>query len=88
MAIELTKQQTEDVVHSLRKYFREELDQEIPEMRARFLLEYVLKEIAPFAYNKGVKDVESRLRATIEDLPSICFEEELGYWRGKKRYEG
>jgi uncharacterized protein (DUF2164 family) len=85
MAIVLSKQEAEEVVHSLRKYFREELEQEIPEMRARFLLEYVLKEIAPYAYNKGVKDAESHLRATIEDLPSVCFEEELGYWRGRKK---
>jgi uncharacterized protein (DUF2164 family) len=84
MAVELTKPQTEEAVRSLRRYFEEELEQEIPEMRARFLLEYFLKEIAPFAYNKGVRDAESHLRATLEDLPSVCFEEEQGYWRAKK----
>lgn len=44
MAIELTKQDVDDIVHSLRKYFREELEQEISEMRAKFLLDYVLKD--------------------------------------------
>jgi len=49
VCIELTKQQTEDVVFSL-QYFREELSHEIPEMRAKVVLEYILKEIAPLAY--------------------------------------
>ena len=39
MSLELTKQQTDDAVASLRRYFRQELEQELPEMQARFLLE-------------------------------------------------
>ena len=85
MAIELTKQQSEEVVFSLRKYFREELEQEIPEMRAKFLLEFILKEIAPLAYNQGVKDAERYFREKLEDLSAMCFEEEMSYWRTKRK---
>ena len=53
MAIELTKPETKEVVASLQHYFREELDQEISEMRAKFLLDYILQEIAPLAYMRG-----------------------------------
>lgn len=85
MAIELSKQETEQVVASIRKYFREELEQEISEMRAKFLLNYVLQEIAPFAYNKGVRDAETYLRGRVEDLSGTCFEEALTYWRQKRK---
>jgi len=85
MAIELTKQEIEAIIPSLRKYFKEELEQELSEMRAKFLLDYFLKEIAPLAYNKGVKDAELYFRAKIEDLPAICFEEGLTYWYQKKK---
>jgi uncharacterized protein (DUF2164 family) len=85
MAIELTKPQTEEVVASLRKYFREELEHEIPEMRAKFLLEFILKEIAPFAYNQGVNDAEAFFREKVEDLSGFCFEEGMTYWRTKKK---
>lgn len=85
MAIELSKEETAQVIPSIRQYFREELEQEISEIQTRFLLEYFLKEIAPLAYNKGVKDAERHLRATIEDLPSICFEEGMTYWQKKKQ---
>ena len=85
MAIELSQQEVEGITHSLRKYFREELEQEISEMRAKFFLDYVLKEIAPFAYNQGVQDAETYLLSKVEDLRANCFEEGLTYWQQKRK---
>ena len=85
MAIELSKQEIADIIPSLQKYFREELEQELSEMHAKFLLRYFLKEIAPFAYNKGVGDAESYFRAKIEDLPGTCFEPTLTFWQKKRK---
>lgn len=85
MAIEFTPQEITEVVSSLRKYFREELEQELSEMRARFLFEYLQKEIAPLAYNKGVKDAEQYFRSKTEDLTGICYEQPLTYWSRKKK---
>lgn len=85
MPNELSKQEIQEIVPSIRRYFREEMEEEISEMRAKFLLEYILAEIAPFAYNQGVKDAEVHFRRTVEDLPSVCFEEGLTYWRKRKK---
>jgi len=85
MAIELSKQEIADVIPSLQKYLREELELELSEMHAKFLLGYFLKEIAPFAYNKGVHDAESYFRAKIEDLSGTCFEPALTYWLKKRK---
>ena len=85
MAIQLSKPEIEAIVPSLRKYFTEELELELSEMRAKFVLDYFLKEIAPFAYNQGVKDAEMFFRAKVEDLPATCFEEGLTYWHPKKK---
>ena len=85
MAIELTKQEIAGIIPSLHRYFKEELELEISEMRARFLLDYMLKEIGPFAYNKGVSDAEMYFRGKVEDLSGTCFEEGLTYWQKKKR---
>ncbi len=83
--MELDKQVAKEVVVSLQKYFREELEQEISEMRAKFLLDYILQEIAPLAYNKGVQDAEDYFRAKLEDLSGACFEDGLTYWTRKKK---
>ena len=85
MPLELTKEETEQVVPSLQRHFREEFDQELSEMRVRFLLEYFQKEIAPLAYNKGVKDAEQYFHNKTEDLTGICYEDPLTYWTRKKR---
>jgi uncharacterized protein (DUF2164 family) len=85
MAIEFTKQETEPITHSIQKFFRDEWDEELSDMRARFLLDFFLKEIGPFAYNQGVKDAESYLRGKVEDLTAVCFEEPLTYWTKRKK---
>ena len=85
MAIELTKQEIADVVPSLQKYCRQELDTELSEMRAKFLLDYIMQEIAPIAYNRGVRDAEKYFRAKVEDLPATCFEDGMTYWTRKRK---
>jgi len=85
MAIELSKPEIKEIIPSLQRYFREELEEEISDMRAKFLLDYILKEIAPLAYNRGVRDAEMFFRGRIEDLSGTCFEEGLTYWQQKKK---
>ena len=84
MELEFTAQQSAEIVHSLRKYFSTELDRDLSDLQAKLLLDYLLKEIAPLAYNRGVKDAESYFRARLEDLPATCFEPELTYWQKKR----
>ncbi len=85
MAINLTKEDEERVIASIREFFDTELDQEIGDLKARLVLDYVLAEIAPFAYNRGVADAEGYFRARVEDLPGTCYQPPLGYWTRKSR---
>jgi uncharacterized protein (DUF2164 family) len=87
MSIELSKPEVKDVVASIQRYFAEELEMELNEMRAKFLLDYFLKEVGPLAYNRGVRDAERFFRERIEDLPGACYEEGLRFWveRDKKK---
>lgn len=85
MAIELTKPEIASIIPSLQKYCREELELEVGGMQAQFLLDYFLKEIAPFAYNKGVSDAELYFRSKVEDLSGTCYEPELTYWQKKRK---
>lgn len=85
MAIESSKQEIEQIIPSIRRHFKDKLEEEISEMRARFLLDFVRKEIAPFASHRGVSDAEAFLRARMEDLSGTCFEEGLTYGRPKRK---
>ena len=83
MPITLTKAETQAAVRSLQTYARQELEIDLSDLRAGLLLDFFQKDLAPFAYNQGVRDAESFLRAKLEDLSATCFEDPLTYWRKK-----
>jgi uncharacterized protein (DUF2164 family) len=89
MPVKLTHDQRKKAIHSISRYFSEELEQEIGEMQAGFMLDFFMTEIAPIAYNQGVGDARRFLEEKMEDLPGTCFEHEMTYWEqkgsGKKR---
>ncbi len=84
MALELTPDESQEAIQSLKKYFSSE-GEEIGDLRARLLLDYILKEIAPLAYNCGVRDSEEFFRKRLEDLSPTCFEPPFAYWQTKKK---
>ena len=79
-----SKEQKAEIVSSIRRYFAENLDRDLSEMEAGFLLEYFMSEIAPFAYNKGVEDAQRYFVRVTEDLPGTCFVEPLTHWKSQK----
>lgn len=85
MRIELTKEEVADVITSIQKYVLKEWDEEIGNLKAELLLDYFIKEIGPYAYNKGVRDAESFFRSKLEDLQGGCHEYELTYWEERKK---
>ena len=85
MAIELTDQEREEATHSLKKFFADEMDENLGDLRARLLLDYVLKDLAPLGYNRGVRDAEEFFRKQIEDLSATCFEPPFTYAQAKKK---
>ena len=86
MPVTLSDQATERAIASIRRYFAEELEQEVGELPARLLLEFVLKEIAPSVYNAAIADAQIYLRDRIADLDGACFAPEFAYWpRGTTR---
>lgn len=85
MAIELTQQERDEATHSLKRYFAEEMDEELSELRAQLLLDYILKELGPLGYARGVRDAEAFFRKHLEDLPATCFEPPFTYWSSKRK---
>lgn len=86
MPLKLSKDQRQQAIHSLERYFETELEMEIGVMKAGFLLDYFMTELAPIAYNQGVGDARRFLGEKMEDLTGTCFEHEMTYWdSGKKK---
>ena len=85
MAIELTKEAKDSAIHSLQKYFETNLEERIGNLAAGALLNFLLEEIGPSIYNKGVADAQERMQARVGELDYEVHEEEFQYWRRLER---
>jgi len=85
MSIEISKEASTAAITSIRRYFEENMDEEIGNLGAGALLGFFLKEIAPIVYNQAVADVQTRLQAQIMDLDIEVHETEFQYWQGSTR---
>ena len=81
MAFELTKEDRAQAIASIERYFREHMEEPIGNVAAGGLLAFLLEEIGPSIYNKGVVDVQERLQARVTELDFEVHEAEFAYWR-------
>jgi uncharacterized protein (DUF2164 family) len=85
MAIKLPKETASKLKASLTRFFDEELEQQIGEIKANLVLDYMLAEIGPVIYNQAIKDAESYLTERMMDLEGVCYEKEFTYWADKSK---
>ena len=78
---ELPKETRVRLIASIRRYFEENMDDEIGELQASLLLEFCLKEIGPSVYNHAVRDAQAQMQDKVTDLDGTCYEPEFGYWK-------
>jgi uncharacterized protein (DUF2164 family) len=74
MAIEITPAERDQAIAALQSHLFDELDLEVGTVAADGLLSFVLSEIAPLAYNRGVADAQARLHVRVEELTVDLFE--------------
>ena len=68
MAIKLPDETRADLVASIKQYYRAERDEEIGDLQASFLLDFILKEIGPTVYNRALVDAQAYLSGVVGDL--------------------
>ena len=84
MTITLNKESRATAVTSIERYFKDELDEKIGNIRAAALLTFFLEEIGPSIYNQAVADVQERLIGRVTEVDIECHEDEFGYWLKRK----
>lgn len=85
MSVVLEKGVRSGLEASLVKYFEQNLDHDIGNLEAVFLLDYILEEIGACVYNQAVKDVQNSLLRRVNEVDTEVFAEEFGYWHKQKR---
>ena len=77
--IALEKASLEMLERRLKQYFVKELDYELGQFQAQFLLDFISQEMGAYFYNQGVRDAQannasipSRLPETVPLIPSLA----------------
>ncbi len=71
--IEFSSEEKALIVAKIKEYFESELDREIGQFDAEFLLEFFAKEIGPYFYNKGLFDARQVIQARIDEIDEGLF---------------
>ena len=83
MTIKLKPESQARFIASIKRYFAEHLDDDIGDLKASLLLDFVLAEIGPSIYNRAVADAQARIQDAALELDSVCYETDPGYWNKK-----
>ncbi|UCF36089.1 MAG: DUF2164 domain-containing protein [Acidobacteriota bacterium] len=81
MTINFKTEIEQQMIQSIKRYFRDELEQEIGDLKARLLLNFIKLEIGPVIYNEAIRDAQGFFQDRVVDLEGACFEPEFTYWK-------
>ena len=71
--IEFSRDERAAVTGKLRDYFARELDQELGQLPAEMLLDFIGREIGGAFYDRGVHDAQQLVRQKAEDIVEALY---------------
>jgi uncharacterized protein (DUF2164 family) len=81
MTIKLQKEAHDQLVRSIKRYFAENTESEIGDLKAAMLLEFCMKEIGPSIYNQAIADAQTYFQDKAAELAGLRYEAEFDYWK-------
>ncbi|MBT8126638.1 MAG: DUF2164 domain-containing protein [Gammaproteobacteria bacterium] len=72
--IEFSKQEKEIITKKIKLYFSEELNQDIGQFDAQFLLDFFSEEIGSYFYNRGLYDAQLILERRLEEITEAIYD--------------
>jgi uncharacterized protein (DUF2164 family) len=79
----MPREQKTQIISLVQQYFRKERDEEISDLAAEFLMDFMIKQISPFIYNQAINDVQSivsqKMALLEEDVDILKMPIKLSY---------
>jgi len=70
-SLKLTKEIRDEMIAEIKNYFSEERGEEIGDLAAGLMLDFIVEKLAPEFFNMGVSDSHWYMHDAAEDLLSI-----------------
>jgi uncharacterized protein (DUF2164 family) len=81
--IEFSKKEKEIMVQKVKTYFREELNQDIGNFDAEFLIDFFAEQMGGFFYNRGLYDAETMISEKVSEISDLLLQLEKPVFAGK-----
>ena len=76
-AITLPDTARKQAIAALRGYAAANFDEEIGDLKAGLLLDFILSELGPSVYNQAIADARTFFEERTSDLAAICYHDEF-----------
>ncbi len=68
---ELTEEQRRVGIEAIKVFFSEERDEDLGDLAAMLILDFIGENFGPYFYNKGIGDAKVYLQEKVDDLYSL-----------------
>lgn len=75
--IEFSSEEKARLTDKLKRYLADELDQEVGQFEAGFLLDFISREIGAYYYNRGLNDAQAVIAQRLDDINDAIYEIEM-----------
>ncbi|MBT0959770.1 DUF2164 domain-containing protein [Denitromonas iodatirespirans] len=75
--IEFSSEEKALLTDKLKRYLADELDQEVGQFEAGFLLDFISSEIGAYYYNRGLNDAQAVIAQRLDDINDAIYEIEM-----------
>jgi uncharacterized protein (DUF2164 family) len=69
--IKLTKEKRDEFISELQEYFYNEREEELGNLAANLMLDFIIEKLGPEIYNQGVYDSYTYMTDRVEDLLGV-----------------
>ena len=76
-SIALPELARKQAIAALRQYFAANLDEEIGDLKAGLLLDFILSELGPSVYNQALADARAFFEERSNDLAAVFYRDEF-----------
>ncbi len=89
MIPKISKEQKMHIIRQIQQYFRDERGEEIGDLAAEFLIDFMIQQLGPVLYNQAIDDVQAvlnqRMAAFEEDVDALKRPVKFSYQKNGKK---
>lgn len=71
--IKLPKEQKAELISNVKQYFIEDRSEDISDLASELLIDFMIKELGPFIYNKAIDDVRKLMNEQMSRIDDELY---------------